>query len=727
MSRVRISVACCLLFVCCEVQGADKPFAAPKTAFAPSAAPRVVDAGKLPNDARLNPPRTYDDAYHPWAPPANKAEWEKARERIREQVLVSNGLWPMPPMPELKPVIHGKIDRGDYTIEKVFFASLPGHYVCGSLYRPKNANGKVPGVLCPHGHWKNGRFYESTEKLIAKDLSTGAEKFKNGGTYPLQARMAGLARLGCVVFHYDMIGYADSQQIAHREGFKDPQAELWQQNFMGLQTYNSIRALDFILSLPDVDATRIGVTGASGGGTQTFMLCAIDPRPAAAFPAVMVSTAMQGGCICENCSLMRLGLNNIAITALFAPKPLAMSGADDWTKEIETKGLPELKAIYGFYGKPENVYAKAHPEFPHNYNQVSREMMYTWFNKHLKLGHSEPIAEKDFQPVPVAELSVFNAEHPLPSDAVDAAGVRKYLQKVSQDQFAALLPHDAKGVAEYKRVVGTAARIMLDEGVPPADNVGRSSPYLEEDTASYRLYRVSATRKDSIEQIPVIGVVPSDFNGTAILWLDGQGKSHLFKADGSLQPGVQDLLLGGYGVVSADVFLTGEFLPDNVQSANPKVNNGYAGYTFCYNRTLLANRVRDILTVIGGMHKNPAITKVHLMGTGEAGVWALLARSLAGDKVQECVVDLQGFGFNKVKSMSDANLLPGALKYGGIGGLAALAAPAPITIAGTQDVPADELKALNEVYAAAKGKVTLQPAGLTNAQAADAMLKLLKK
>src|ERR1700738_4264526 len=152
---------------------------------------------------------------------------------------------------------------------------------------------------------------------------------------------------------------------------------------MGLQTYNSIRALDFLRSLPDVDPTRIGVTGASGGGTQTFILGAIDDRPAAAFPAVMVSTAMQGGGGCENCPLLRQGAGNIALAGLFAPKPLAMSGAKDWTIDIETKGLPELKALYKLYGAEEKVSAKCWKQFGHNYNQVSREYMYNWFNKHL--------------------------------------------------------------------------------------------------------------------------------------------------------------------------------------------------------------------------------------------------------------------------------------------------------------------------------------------------------
>lgn len=112
---------------------------------------------------------------------------------------------------------------------------------------------------------------------------------------------------------------------------------------MGLQTWNSIRAVDFLSELPDVDPKKIGVTGASGGGTQTFMLACVDRRPKAFFPAVMVSTAMQGGCTCENASYLRINTGNIEFAAMAAPRAVGMSAADDWTKELETKGLPQLK------------------------------------------------------------------------------------------------------------------------------------------------------------------------------------------------------------------------------------------------------------------------------------------------------------------------------------------------------------------------------------------------
>ncbi len=381
---------------------------------------RVLPPGEKPADSRLGKVRTLNDKDFFLRVPASKEAWEAHRRAVREQVLVANGLWPLPVKTPLHPVIHGKIDRDEYTIEKVFFSSYPGHYVSGNLYRPKDKTSKHPGVLCPHGHWADGRFYEANAKAAADQIKQGAEKTIEGARYPLQAHCAQLARMGCVVFHYDMVGYADSTALEHRKGFTDAEAELHLQSFMGLQTWNSIRALDFILSLPDVDARRIGVTGASGGGTQTFLLCAVDDRPTVAFPAVMVSTAMQGGCVCENCSYLRVGTGNIELAGLFAPKPLAMSGANDWTIDIERKGLPELKELYKLYGAEDRVLARCFPQFQHNYNQVSREVMYNWFNKHLQLNQTEPVVEKPFKPVPPKELSVYDAEHPRPADSVGA-------------------------------------------------------------------------------------------------------------------------------------------------------------------------------------------------------------------------------------------------------------------------------------------------------------------
>src|SRR5262249_55420981 len=156
-----------------------------------------------------------------------------------------------------------------------------------------------------------------------------------------------------------------------------------------------------------------------------------DERPTVAFPAVMVSTAMQGGCVCENCSYLRIGTGNVEFAAMFAPKPLAMSGADDWTIDIERKGLPQLQELYRLYGAENKVAARCFPQFKHNYNQVAREMMYDWFNKHLGLGMTGPIQEVEFKPLTKEEMSVYDAQHPRPKDAVGAEKLREYLSATS--------------------------------------------------------------------------------------------------------------------------------------------------------------------------------------------------------------------------------------------------------------------------------------------------------
>src|SRR5919108_6628322 len=173
---------------------------------------RVLPPGQVPNDVRLQPLKDLD-GYFPFTPSASPEEWAKRAERVRRQILVSLGLWPMPTRTPLNTVIHGKIERDDYTVEKVYFESIPGFFVTGNLYRPKGKDGKRPGVLCPHGHWNNGRFTDAGEEGVRKEIVEGAERFEEGGRSPLQARCIQLARMGCVVFHYDMIGYADSQQI----------------------------------------------------------------------------------------------------------------------------------------------------------------------------------------------------------------------------------------------------------------------------------------------------------------------------------------------------------------------------------------------------------------------------------------------------------------------------------------------------------------------------------
>jgi hypothetical protein len=660
---------------------------------------RVITPPALPPDARLGEPVSLDKPFT-FTPAFTSAdEWKARAAALRTQVQVAVGLWPMPEKMPLRPVIHGRIVRDGYTIEKVFFASAPGHYVSGNLYRPAGAQAasvKRPGVLSPHGHWPgkelpsgvrtDGRLYERPEADAREKVKAGGDKTLEGARYPHQARAAGLAKLGAVVFMFDMVGYADSRPIVHREGFNDAEAELRLQSTLGLQMWNAVRALDFLASLPDVDPSRLAVTGESGGGTQTFLLAALDDRPIAAFPAVMVGGAMQGGCVCENAPLLRIGTNNIEIAALFAPKPLGMSGADDWTKDIMTLGLPELKSIYRLYGADAEtrVMARYFP-YEHNFNQTSRELMYGWLNTHLRLGHTTAadgtIAETPFTPATPVELSVYDASHPRPKDAADAVTLRKTLTDTSDAQMTAL----AAKPAEYRRVVESALRAMVQEPsvaavvAAPRPNTFKTLPGDGFESHLTLLTRGGAggTASGGGDAVPTLGLVPKGFKGDAVIvWAHPEGKASLFEADGRTPiAAARAAMASGAAILAPDVFLTGEFNLNGQKTALTPVKNeqSFATYNHGYNRTVLAQRVRDLTTAIAFAKGTLKPKAIHLVAFDGAGTWALLARALAGDTITRASIDLDGFDFDRVASTSDERLLPGALKYGGVHGFLSLA------------------------------------------------------
>ena len=674
---------------------------------------RVLSPGQVPNDKRLEPLKDLN-GYFPFTPSESVQDWNLRAERVRRQVQVSLGLWPQPTRTPLNPVIHGKIDRDDYTVERAYFESMPGFFVTGSLYRPKGKSGKNPAVLCPHGHWANGRFHDAGEEAVKKEIEKGAEKFTEGGRSPLQARCVHLARLGCVVFHYDMIGYADSQQvsfdIAHRFakqrpemigtenwGLFSPQAEANFQSIMGLQTWNSIRALDFISSLPDVDPARIGVTGASGGGTQTFILGAIDPRVKTAFPAVMVSTAMQGGCTCENACNVRIDTGNVEFAALFGPKPLGLSAADDWTKEMATKGFPELQKHFQLLGAPDNVSLLARTEFGHNYNGVSREAMYRLFYKSLGLGDGEPAAERDYQRLSQAEMTVWDTEHAQPPGGADFE--RKLLKWWADDankQLAATDLTNAESLAKRQSTFLPALDVVIGRGLPEGKDLEYDQK-IKNDHGDY-LYMAGLLRnKPRGEELPIAFFYPKQWNGEAVVWLHPDGKAAL--GDGA-EPNaeVKKLIAAGKSVIGVDLIYQGEFLKEGkpLESART-VNNSRASaaYTFGYNPSPFAQRVHDVLTVIAFVQNHERSPKsIALVGlNGSAGAWAAAARVQARDVVTRAAIDSSGFRFLKVNDIYSLDFLPGGAKYGDLPGMLELATQGPLWLAGEDEACISSIKA----------------------------------
>jgi len=667
-----------------------------------AAGPRVLPQGQLPADKRLEPLKDLN-GYFPFTPPESKQQWERRAVELRREMFVALGLWPLPTKTPLKPVVHGVIDQRDYTVEKAYFESFPGFFVTGNLYRPKGTSGKVPGVLCPHGHWSNGRFHDAGEVGVRRQIVQGAERFEDGGRSPLQARCVQLARLGCVVFHYDMIGYADSVQIsfelAHRFakqrsemntregwGLFSPQAEAHLQSVMGMQSYSSIRAVDFITTLPDVDPDRIAVTGASGGGTQTFILSALEPRVRVSVPAVMVSTAMQGGCTCENCCLLRIGTGNVEFAALFAPKPLCLTSADDWTKEMDTKGFPELQRHYKMLGASNNVKLLSLTHFKHNYNYVSRAGMYHWVNKHFGLGHTEPIVEEDYPRLAPEQLTVWGEEHPKPEGGEQfERDLLRWWHEDAENQLGAVDPKDGSSLGQYKEFVGGAIDAVIGEGLPNAKDVEFEQSG-ETDKGRYLVICGLLRNKGQNSELPAVLLRPKDGKRQTIVWLHEDGKSGLFQEDGEPKPPIRRLLAAGAMVVGVDLLYQGEFLADgNPITKTRRVSNPReaAAYTFGYNHTLFSRRVHDVLTAITFVRsQTPAPEEVDLIGIDGSGHWASAARAQAREAVTKAAIDTAEFRFGRVLDIHSPDFLPGGAKYHDLPGMLAVAAPAPLWLAG---------------------------------------------
>ncbi len=358
-----------------------------------------VSAGPELRTGQFQTPEEAKAELEEWAAsyPALNA-WQERAEKIRKGLLEGAGLSPLPEKSPLNPLRHSVRTMNGYTVENVALETTPGFFLTGNLYLPEKRS-KMPIALCPHGHWE------------------GKELLEHGRLRPdMQIRCAALARMGFAVFAWDCIGFGESKEQGweHRAS---PQV-------LKMQLWNSIRVLDFMLGLPDADPERVMVTGASGGGTQTMQLAAVDDRVTLSAPCAMVSAHFYGGCVCESGLPIHVRpthvTNNVEIAALIAPRPmLVISNGSDWTATAPELEFPHLRKIYQLFGKEENVENTHFPDGKHDYGPPSRHALYQFVAKHFSLdaGAAE---EETIETLPAEQLLAFDDAHPLPEHALPA-------------------------------------------------------------------------------------------------------------------------------------------------------------------------------------------------------------------------------------------------------------------------------------------------------------------
>ena len=372
-------------------------------------------------------------------PDYSATAWEQASQYLRRHILVSTGQYPnFEPLLKLplNPQIFGKIERSDYTVEKVYFESYPGCFCTGNLYRPRGKDGPFPAIVSPHGHWDRGRL-ENIER----------------GSIP--GRCINFAKQGYVIFSYDMVGYNDSgQQVDHRSFPNGDREAIWGISLLGLQLQNAIRSIDFLQSLPDVDPDRIACTGASGGGTQAFMLMAIDDRIKVSAPVNMISAHMQGGCLCENAPNLRIDFSNIEIGAMMAPRPLLLvSATGDWTKDTPDVEYPAIHSIYQHFGAADKIH-QVQIDAEHNYNKASREAVYQWFAKWLLENQdSSKLTEVDFTVESDEDLLVFH-DRAIPYHALSTEELLASLRQLGKAAIEKRKPNTINELTAFQSEMG---------------------------------------------------------------------------------------------------------------------------------------------------------------------------------------------------------------------------------------------------------------------------------
>jgi dienelactone hydrolase len=557
------------------------------------------------------------------------ADAERYVADVRKKIAACFG--PFPPKTPLNPKVTGKVERDAYTIEKVIFESRPGFLVTANVYIPKGKTFPLPGVVGSCGHSVTGK-----------------------GEAAYQSFAQGLARMGYVVLIFDPIGQGERLQYGHLKGQGGPGVGVGEHLLAGNQQFlvgeffgswrawDGVRALDYLLTRPEVDPKQVGITGNSGGGTMTTWLCGVEQRWAMAAPGCFVTTFRRNlenelPADTEQCPprVLAAGLDHADFLAALAPKPVIILAKEK--DYFDARGAEEafarLKHLYGLLGAEENVNLFIGPT-PHGYTKENREAMYQWFNHVTKVS--------DAATEPALTIEKDETLRCTPKGQVAEMGSRSVFSFTAQ-KAKELAPQRAR-VDRLTRVITRTLKLPPDGRGEP----GRSPP-------DYRILRPVGGRKYplphattyAVETEPgALAIVyrlsetallsrPTREAGRAVLYVSHQS------ADAELrdEPLVAEIIKAESGSTfyACDVRGIGESRPDTCGTNSYLTPYGsdyfYAIHSIMLDRPYPAQRTFDLLRVLEWL-ADVGHREVHLVARGWGAIPGTFAAVLS-DLVKE--------------------------------------------------------------------------------------------
>ena len=537
-------------------------------------------------------------------PPANLADWQARKAAIRAELLEAWGGFPSAPCP-LDARILGTIERDGYRVEKLVFQTRPGIWMTANAYVPSGP-GKHPAILQVHGHWKGAK----QDPVV-------------------QARCIGAAKLGFFVLVVDAFG-AGERGVGKALG--EYHGEMTGATLLpvglplsGLQVYENTRAVDYLLSRPEVDGDKVGITGASGGGNQSMYAGAWDERIKCVVPVCSVGNFGAylgvGCCICELVPGALVSTEEWGVLGLTAPRALmvvnASRDASQFSVAEAKKSIAAADPVFRLFDRPAHL-KHAVFESGHDYNKDMRQAMYGWMTLHLKgEGDGSPVAEPPINTEDPETLRCF----PGDSRPDDWVTLPRFAATEARKLLAARpAPADAESWTTAGEAMRTALKtrvLRLPVPEPSADLMATESAVQGESKKIQFRPEPGLTLTASLE--PGSG---KDAPLAVLINLDGA-------AAAEAGPLAAELRRSGWGVVTIDPRATGRLAwPSDKVGSAPDHNS--AEWAMWIGRPLLGQWVVDIQRLLdvlaqGGRTLPP---RVALIGEGPGGLVALAAGAI---------------------------------------------------------------------------------------------------